>query len=137
MGEAENFLTLKAGIHTYFKGQSLPLLDIISQEHLVSQTTKRFTMGVTYHNGISILQLIVYLPVFFLSAFLVFRHSLRRSSGFFFLNVFAQARIVGTCCDLATIDNQTAIGLYVASAVCSSIGLSPLLLACAGLLSRA
>jgi len=94
-------------------------------------------MVVTYHNGVSILQLIIYLPVFFLSGFLVIRHGLRRSSGFFFLNVFAQARIVGTCCDLATIGKPLAMGLYVAAAVCSSIGLSPLLLACAGLLSRA
>ncbi|KAJ6022372.1 uncharacterized protein N7446_012725 [Penicillium canescens] len=94
-------------------------------------------MAVTYHNGISIFQLIIYLPAFFLSSILVFRHGLRRSSGFFFLNVFAQARIVGICCDLATITNQLAMGLYVGAAVCSSIGLSPLLLACTGLLSRA
>lgn len=93
-------------------------------------------MGVSYHNGISILQLIIYIPAFFLSAFLVHRHGIRRSSGFFFVNVFAQARIVGACCDLATISNPS-IGLYVAAAICSSIGLSPLLLACTGLLSRA
>lgn len=94
-------------------------------------------MGVSYHNGISILQLIVYIPAFFLSGFIVFRHGIRRSGGFFFLNVFAQARVVGTCFDLRTISNPEAIGLYVGAAVCSSIGLSPLLLACTGLLSRA
>ncbi|KAL5362550.1 hypothetical protein BJX96DRAFT_177251 [Aspergillus floccosus] len=93
-------------------------------------------MGVTYHNGISILQLIIYVPAFFLSSFLVHRHGIRRSSGFLFLNVFTQARVVGACFDLATISNPS-IGLYVGSAICSSVGLSPLLLACAGLLSRA
>lgn len=93
-------------------------------------------MGVTYHNGVSILQLIIYLPAFFLSAILVYRHGIRRSSGFFFLNLFAQTRIVGACFDLTTISNPS-IGHYVAVAVCSSIGLSPLLLACTGLLSRA
>ena len=92
-------------------------------------------MAVTYRNGISILELIVYIPSLFLAAFLVFRHSLPRNSGFFFLAVFALIRIAGAACDLATISNFS-IGLYVASAICSSIGLTPILLTCSGLLSR-
>lgn len=93
-------------------------------------------MTISYSNGISILQLIVYFPSLFLSIFLVYRHGLRTNSGFIFLSTFALARIVGACCELATISNPST-GLFTAAAICSSIGLSPLMLACTGLLSRA
>ncbi|KAJ5359264.1 uncharacterized protein N7496_011677 [Penicillium cataractarum] len=93
-------------------------------------------MAVTYRHGISILQLIIYFPSLLLSIFLVIRHGLRTNSGFLFLTTFALARIVGACCDLATINNFS-VSLYIAAAICSSIGLSPLMLACTGLLSRA
>ena len=94
-------------------------------------------MTVTYRHGISILQLIIYLPSLFLSIFLIIRHVLRTNSGFLFLSTFALVRIVGACCDLATISNPSVVGLYIAAAICSSIALSPLMLACTGLLSRA
>lgn len=91
--------------------------------------------SVSYRNGISILQLIVYLPSFFVSTFLVFRHGFRGSSGFLFLTIFTIARIVGACCELATISNSST-SLFTAAAICSSVGLSPLLMACSGMLSR-
>lgn len=93
-------------------------------------------MTVTYRHGISILELLIYFPSLFVSIFLVIRHGLRKNSGFLFLTTFALARIVGACCDLATINNPST-GLFIAAAICSSIGLSPLMLACTGLLSRA
>lgn len=93
-------------------------------------------MTITYRHGISILELLIYIPSFFLSTFLVFRHGFRKNSGFFFLSTFTLTRIVGACCDLATINNPTT-GLFIAAAICSAVGLSPLMLACSGLLSRA
>lgn len=93
-------------------------------------------MTISYSNGISILQLIIYLPCLFIAAFLVWRHGARRTAGFIFLLAFVLLRIVGACCGLATIHNPSK-GLYIAQAVCSSVGLSPLILACSGLLSRA
>jgi hypothetical protein len=98
---------------------------------------KASIMGsVTYRDGISILELIVYLPSFFVAAFLVYRHGVRRSGGFAFLVLFTIVRVVGACCEVATIKNPST-GLYTAAAICSSIGLSPLLMTCSGLLSRA
>ncbi|KAJ5625054.1 hypothetical protein N7510_001363 [Penicillium lagena] len=91
--------------------------------------------SVTYRDGISILELIVYLPSFFVAAFLVSRHGFRKTGGFIFLAIFTIFRLVGACCELATI-NKPSTGLYVAAAICSSIGLSPLLMACSGMLSR-
>ncbi|KAL4960397.1 uncharacterized protein BDV14DRAFT_204708 [Aspergillus stella-maris] len=92
--------------------------------------------SVTYSNGISILELIVYLPAFFAASFLVYRHGVRRSGGFIFLVIFTIARVVGSACNLATINNPST-DLAIAAAICSSIGLSPLLMTCSGLLSRA
>ncbi|CAI7593945.1 unnamed protein product [Penicillium manginii] len=92
--------------------------------------------SVTYADGVSILQLIAYLPSFFVSSFLVYRHGIRSSGGFIFLVIFTLVRIVGACCELATIHNPST-GIYIAAAICSSIGLSPLLMACSGMLSRA
>lgn len=93
-------------------------------------------MTLSYHHVISVIQLVVYFPSLFLAAFLVYRHGLRTNSGFIFLTTFALARIVGACCDLATISNPST-SLFTAAAICSAVGLSPLMLACVGLLSRA
>ncbi|RJE19336.1 hypothetical protein PHISCL_08327 [Aspergillus sclerotialis] len=93
-------------------------------------------MAITYSNGISILELIVYFPSLFAAAYLVWLHGIRTSGGFLFLLLFVLLRITGACCDLAAINNPS-VGLYIAQAICSSIGLSPLILACSGLLSRA
>ncbi|KAJ5902696.1 hypothetical protein N7495_003224 [Penicillium taxi] len=92
-------------------------------------------MALAYIHVISILQLIIFLPSFFISLFLVIRHGLRTNSGFLFLTTFALARIIGACCELATINNSST-GLWTAAAICSAIGLSPLMLACSGMLSR-
>ncbi|KAJ5155801.1 hypothetical protein N7492_008604 [Penicillium capsulatum] len=92
--------------------------------------------SVTYRDGLSVIDLIAFLPSFFVSAFLVWRHGLRRSGGFIFLVIFTLLRVVGAGCALAAINNPST-GLYTAAAVCSSIGLSPLLMGCVGMLSRA
>ncbi|KAJ5578586.1 uncharacterized protein N7459_007550 [Penicillium hispanicum] len=93
-------------------------------------------MTITYRHGLSIFELIVYFPSLFLASFLVFRHGLLTNAGFLFVVLFALCRIVGACCDLATISNYST-SLFIAAAICSSIGLSPLMLVCSGLLSRA
>ncbi|KAJ5948200.1 hypothetical protein N7466_001215 [Penicillium verhagenii] len=91
---------------------------------------------IDYSNGVSILQLIVYFPSIFISAFLVARHGLRTNSGFIFIVVFTLLRIIGGICDLLTINNDSK-SLYTTYAITSSIGLTPMLMACSGLLSRA
>lgn len=92
--------------------------------------------AITYSDGLSILEFIAYLPSTFVAAFLIWRHGFRRSGGFIFLIIFTILRVVGAGCTLATINNPST-GLYTAAAVCNSIGLSPLLMACLGMLSRA
>ncbi|PYH40498.1 uncharacterized protein BP01DRAFT_419415 [Aspergillus saccharolyticus JOP 1030-1] len=94
-------------------------------------------MAVDYRHGISILELIVYIPTLFTALWMAFRHGFTRSSGWIFFVIFSLARIIGSCCYLATINDPTSIDLYVAWAVCTSIGISPLTWGCIGLLSRA
>jgi hypothetical protein len=94
-------------------------------------------MKVTYRDGISILELIVYLPCLFLALWLALHHGITRSSAWYFLIIFTIIRIVGSCCQLATIPKPSDIGLNTTAIICSSIGLSPLILTCVGLLARA
>jgi phosphoglycerol transferase MdoB-like AlkP superfamily enzyme len=94
-------------------------------------------MTFNYEDGIAILQLIVYVPCLFLAVQLTFRHGLRRSSSWYFIAFFTLIRIVGACCLLVTISWPRNMGLHTAAIICGAIGLSPLILACVGLLSRA
>ncbi|GKZ25248.1 hypothetical protein AbraIFM66951_003488 [Aspergillus brasiliensis] len=93
-------------------------------------------MAVDYRHGLSILELIVYLPSLFISLFMGFRHGFQRNAGWVLLIIFSLARIVGSCCYLATIAHPETINLYIAWGVCTSIGLAPLISTCIGLLSR-
>ncbi|TGO12357.1 hypothetical protein BTUL_0090g00490 [Botrytis tulipae] len=92
-------------------------------------------MTITYRNGVEIGELIVYIPSFFLSVFLAFRHGFGRSAGWYFLIIFCLARIIGPCMSLAAISSPS-VSLYTGALILQTIGLSPLLLATLGLLSR-
>ncbi|PWY93452.1 hypothetical protein BO94DRAFT_460067 [Aspergillus sclerotioniger CBS 115572] len=94
-------------------------------------------MAVNYRHGLSILELIVYFPALFISLWMGFRHGFQRSSGWVLLVIFSLARIIGSCCYLATISHPATINLYIAWGVCTSIGLAPLTSTCLALLSRA
>ena len=98
--------------------------------------TRYCIMGISYTNGVSVLELVVYFPSLFAATYLVCRHGLRTSVGFIYLILFILLRITGACCNLKSISDPSP-ALSIAQGICSSIGLSPLILACSGLLSRA
>lgn len=85
--------------------------------------------------GISILELIIYFPALVVAAIVCSRHGFGRNSGWIFTLVLCLVRIVGACCQLATYHSETK-GLLEAVLILDSIGMSPLLLATLGLLSR-
>lgn len=93
-------------------------------------------MTLTYRNGVSIAELVVYVPALLIAAFLAIRHGLSRNAGWFFLIIFCLARIIGPAMQLATISSPNDISLYTGSAILQNIALSPLMLATMGLLSR-
>ncbi|KAF7865210.1 hypothetical protein EAF04_006187 [Stromatinia cepivora] len=92
-------------------------------------------MAITYRNGVDIGELIVYIPSLFLSIILAFRHGFGRSSGWYFLIVFCLARIIGPCMSLAAISSPS-VSLFTGALILQNVGLSPLILATLGLLSR-
>lgn len=89
-----------------------------------------------YSDGISVAELLVFFPALFLSGFLVFRHGFKTNCGYMFLAVFSVVRIIGNCANLARLSKDSQ-GLQTTYLICSAIGLTPLYLACSGLLSRA
>ncbi|RDW88755.1 hypothetical protein BP6252_00787 [Coleophoma cylindrospora] len=93
-------------------------------------------MAVSYRNAVSIAELVVYLPSLAVALLLCSRHGFGRSSSFFFLVIFALARVIGPCMELATISDPTNVGLYEGVVILQSIGLSPLMMSTTGLLSR-
>jgi hypothetical protein len=93
-------------------------------------------MTLDYRNGVSIAEIAVYVPCLAIAILLCVRHGFARSSGWYFLIIFALARIIGPAMQLATISNPTDLSLYEGSAILNNVGFSPLMLAALGLLSR-
>ncbi|KAH8699042.1 hypothetical protein BGW36DRAFT_294009 [Talaromyces proteolyticus] len=93
-------------------------------------------MTVDYRHGIAILEVVANFPSLVMALLLAWRHGFGRSSGWLFFIIFSLLRIIGNCCYLATINNSSNENLYIAWAVCSSIGLSPLTLGLLYNLSR-
>jgi hypothetical protein len=91
---------------------------------------------VDYRQGLSILEMVVYIPALFMALFMGFRHGFGRQAGWYFFILFSLARLIGNGCYLATINDPTNTNLFIAYAVCNSIGLSPLLMGLLAGLSR-
>lgn len=85
--------------------------------------------------GISILELFIYFPAIIAAVLVCIRHGFGRSSGWVFTLILCLIRIIGACCQLATYEDQSQ-GLLEAALILDFVGLSPLLLATVGLLSR-
>ena len=92
---------------------------------------------ITYADAIAIFQLVYYSPCLFGSIFVAGRHGALKSSGWIFLTIFCVVRIVGASAGLATISKPHSDTPYTIALVCSVLGLSPLLMASLGLISRA
>lgn len=93
-------------------------------------------MSLDFRDGVSILKLIIYLPYLFASIFVCFRQGFMKGSGWIYLSIFCLIRIIGASAQLASINSQSTTP-YTIAAICDAIGLSPLLLASLGLISRA
>ena len=93
-------------------------------------------MTLTYRNGVSIAEIVVYVPCLATAIFLAIRHGFGRSSGWYFLIVLCLVRIIGPCMQLATISDPTNTSLYTGVSILQNVALSPLQLATLGLLSR-
>ncbi|KAN0108044.1 hypothetical protein V8E51_007786 [Hyaloscypha variabilis] len=86
--------------------------------------------------GIAIAEICVYIPVFFLTVAIVFRHGFKRQSGWIYLAIFCLIRIIGAIFKIRSAIHPFNITDLEWASILSSVGLSPLLLASLGLLKR-
>ena len=84
---------------------------------------------------VSIAELVVYFPSLIIAVIICSRHGFSRSSGWIYTLVLCLIRIIGACCQIATYHDQST-GLLETAFILDSVGISPLLLATLGLLSR-
>jgi hypothetical protein len=104
--------------------------------HQHFSTSIQGKMTITFRNGVSIGEIILYVPSLFVAIFLTLRHGFSRSAGWYFLIIFCLARIIGPAMQLATINAPGNNSLYTGYIILQNVGLSPLMLATIGLLSR-
>ena len=101
------------------------------------QRQQRTTMGsFNSAGGVSVFELLIYFPALIVAAIVCSRHGFGRASGWVFTLILCLVRIIGACCQLATYSGEST-GLIEAIIILESVGISPLLLATLGLLSRA
>ncbi|KAF2166971.1 hypothetical protein M409DRAFT_54731 [Zasmidium cellare ATCC 36951] len=91
---------------------------------------------ITYLDGIAIGQLIFYSPALLTSIYICFKHGFAKASGWIFLVLFSSVRLAGAGARVYLIHNPSSSDAETAALICSILGLSPLLLAWLGLLSR-
>ncbi|KAH8664359.1 hypothetical protein BX600DRAFT_436909 [Xylariales sp. PMI_506] len=84
---------------------------------------------------LSVIELIFYIPCIIGSFIICRRHGFTRSSGWIYTFILCFVRIVGSICYLASLSNPSA-NLLEAALIMEFVGISPLLFATLGLLSR-
>ena len=85
--------------------------------------------------GLALAELIFYTPALFVAVLVAVRHGYNRNAGWIFLVLLSLVRIIGSICQLVA-QNKPSTGVIEASIILSSVGLSPLILAMLGILSR-
>jgi hypothetical protein len=85
--------------------------------------------------GVSVVELIIFIPSLITAIIICCRHGFTRSSGWIYTLILCLIRIIGAICQLLTYTDHSS-GLLKATIIIDSIGLSPLLLATLGMLSR-
>ncbi|KAI9849740.1 MAG: hypothetical protein M1838_006276 [Thelocarpon superellum] len=85
---------------------------------------------------LAIVEIVLFGPSLILSLVTTFKHGFGRQAGWIYLALFSLNRVIGASCQLATETHPTNRSLYEAAITCAGIGLSFLLFATLGLLSR-
>ncbi|KAI1433988.1 hypothetical protein GGR50DRAFT_695616 [Xylaria sp. CBS 124048] len=93
-------------------------------------------MALTERNGVSIAQIVIFIPFLIIAVLLCIRLGFRRSAGWLFLVLFSLVRITGASMQLATIANPKNTTLWIVSIILQTVGLSSLLAVLVALLSR-
>jgi hypothetical protein len=94
-----------------------------------------FDMGLTSRQVLDVVQLVYYGIAIPLIAAVLWKHGLARQISWLYLAILAILRIVGSATGIAAVSTPSE-GLIEASLICTSVGISPLLLSSLGILSR-
>lgn len=87
--------------------------------------------------SLNIAELAIYAPLLLLTLFVIFRHGLRRQSGWIYLAIFCLIRLIGAALGVAAVKKEPSdVSELEWSVILGSVGISPLLLASLGLLKR-
>jgi len=86
--------------------------------------------------AIAYAELIVYIPIFLLTAVIIFRHGFQKQLGWIYLTIFCIIRVAGAIFEIKREHAPTNKTDIEWSEILQSVGLSPLLLASMGLLKR-
>ena len=115
---------------------SLPFPSSIFQSP--PKSSLRFNMSISNaREGLAIAEIVFYVPALCIAAFVAHRHGFKRQDGWIYLVILSLARIIGYGCGLAAQQQSNpSQDLIETATVLSSVGLSPLILAMLGMLSR-
>ncbi len=92
-------------------------------------------MTIDARGWVSVVELIVFIPSGIASFILCRRHGFTKSSGWIYTLILCIIRIASSICQLIS-ESDESVGLLTAVVILDSIGLSPLLFATLGMLSR-
>ncbi|KAE9366860.1 hypothetical protein N431DRAFT_417792 [Stipitochalara longipes BDJ] len=81
-------------------------------------------------------ELVVYIPIFLLTAIIIFRHGFQKQLGWIYLTIFCIVRVAGAIFEIKREHAPTNKTDIEWSEILQSVGLSPLLMASMGLLKR-
>lgn len=93
-------------------------------------------MAIGSREGVAIGEIAIYAPLILAATFVAFRQSFFKQIGWVYLVVFCALRLASGAIGVLSADHPTNQSDAAWTAILGSIGLSPLLLACMGLLKR-
>lgn len=94
-------------------------------------------MELSEFNYISIVQILVYIPIFAASIILCLRHGWGSEAGWLLVVIFSISRVVGASLQLATIAQPHNIGLLFGAVTLQGVGVSDLIILLLSLIKRA
>lgn len=93
-------------------------------------------MALTHRQILDVVIIAYYVVAFPFSIRLIIKHGFSRSTGWFYLVLLSLLRLIGAGTGYASVDHPNSQSLLEASVICTSIGISPLLLTLLGILNR-
>ncbi|KAF7563753.1 hypothetical protein G7046_g403 [Stylonectria norvegica] len=114
---------------------TLPIYRRTSHELPIDTTTRSTMTAITLTDGLAIWELVYYIVALVGSIWVSCRHGLAKNSGWIFLAIFSTIRVISNCAQIATITAKSDTPETIAT-ITGFLGLSPLLLATLGILSR-